>query len=473
MKLITSRSLPLAAVLLVAPALAAAQDAALSPAEHTLLQRLVLAEAQGEGELGMALVARSVLNRTALVQSGKITPGTYMARGRSLSDIINGRYQYEPVSSGSIRRSRSAAAMRQAADAIALARDTARLRARLAAEGLSPAQIDRLLSATGFRAQYAFNDPSQSHNRQRLGNHTFNGDRFSARHDVPALFEERYGDGWAPAAHAAEGPAGETRGALGALTAALSGEGPAAGPGVAALPPAPRPVAADATRVAHAAGARPQPRPAARRPSPLEAHVASGRELGFGDQGDAVADLQRRIGVQPTRLFGPTTQEALKRWQEANGVQPTGRVGPTTLAALERAGGEDLDHAHTSEHDAYSNGRRIGRLEVVEIDGKPVAADTARAFLRMREAARRDGVTLRIVSGFRSHAEQTRLYRAYRAGRGNLAARPGYSNHQDGAAVDLNTSDRGVYRWLQANARQFGFVRTVPSEPWHWEYRAR
>lgn len=80
-------------------------------------------------------------------------------------------------------------------------------------------------------------------------------------------------------------------------------------------------------------------------------------------------------------------------------------------------------------------------------------------------------MNLRIVSGFRTQAEQEALYRLYRAGSGNLAARPGYSNHQDGKALDLNTRDPGVYAWLTRNGARFGFKRTVPSERWHWEKR--
>lgn len=125
----------------------------------------------------------------------------------------------------------------------------------------------------------------------------------------------------------------------------------------------------------------------------------------------------------------------------------------------------------STTHMAWQGGRRLGAIDAVVIDGKPVAVRTADAYKRMRDAARRDGVTLRINSGFRSYEEQAALYKLYRQGRGNLAAKPGYSNHQNGRALDLNTSDPGVYRWLSRNARHFGFRRTVPSEKWHWELR--
>ncbi len=114
------------------------------------------------------------------------------------------------------------------------------------------------------------------------------------------------------------------------------------------------------------------------------------------------------------------------------------------------------------------------RITVVHVDGKPVEVQTANAFARLRDAAGADGVHIRVVSGFRTHAEQSYLYydcyRACRCNHCNLAAAPGYSNHQSGYALDLNTEEPGVLRWLNRNAARYGFVRTVPSEDWHWEY---
>lgn len=113
------------------------------------------------------------------------------------------------------------------------------------------------------------------------------------------------------------------------------------------------------------------------------------------------------------------------------------------------------------------------QIKLIEIDGKPVEKDTGNAYWVMQQAAAADGVTIRIVSGFRTQSEQQYLYNCYRncnCNNCNLAARPGYSNHQSGHALDLNTSSPGVYNWLSANAGRFGFKRTVPSEKWHWEW---
>jgi hypothetical protein len=70
-------------------------------------------------------------------------------------------------------------------------------------------------------------------------------------------------------------------------------------------------------------------------------------------------------------------------------------------------------------------------------------------------------------------AQQRYLYACYvncNCNSCNLAAEPGYSNHQSGEALDLNTAASGVYSWLVNNASRYGFYRTVPSEPWHWEF---
>ena len=116
---------------------------------------------------------------------------------------------------------------------------------------------------------------------------------------------------------------------------------------------------------------------------------------------------------------------------------------------------------------AYKYGRAY-RIELVTIDGKPVAKKSAGPFLSMRASARRSGVSIYVVSGFRTMAQQQALWRRYGSPR---AARPGYSNHQSGTAFDLNASwGNRVYNWLTRNAWRWAFKRTVSFEPWHWEY---
>lgn len=484
----------------------------LSPQDQGLLQRLVLAEAGGEGKLGMALVARTVLNRSALIQSGKVQPGTYLARSGSLRDVIYAPRQYEPVSNGSLDRRRSSAELTRASEAIALARNTQALRAALSAEGLSPARIDRLLSASGFRTTSAFNDPSQNYERARFGNHVFNGDSFSRRHDVPALFGARYERGAPPS------QASTASGIVGALQGGADAESPPA----TSATPATYTVrqgdnlhtiaARQGTDVATlqelnpGAGSLLHPGQALRLPAPLPSPhdelYAEARGLEAAGQGElALEPLRKAVFASEfrdaqaryelarlyERLAAKTEDEAqakdyrqlarghLVGASEAKASDAPGNARYSQIAKdyLRQRGLNAAGQPLTSTEDAWRRGTRLGPIQVVTIDGKPVALETARAFQRMRAAAAVDGVQLRIVSGFRSYGEQEHLYRLYQQGRGNLAARPGYSNHQDGKALDLNSSAPGVLTWLNRNARRYGFLRTVPSEDWHWEYWPR
>lgn len=120
----------------------------------------------------------------------------------------------------------------------------------------------------------------------------------------------------------------------------------------------------------------------------------------------------------------------------------------------------------------------------------------ARAWQRMRDAARRDGVALDAISGYRSHAYQLGIFRRKLA-RGQtlpeilkVNAAPGYSEHHSGEALDLGTAGEppaeesfertAAFRWLQAHAADCGFRMSYPRdnphgivyEPWHWRWHA-
>ena len=125
-----------------------------------------------------------------------------------------------------------------------------------------------------------------------------------------------------------------------------------------------------------------------------------------------------------------------------------------------------------STNTGYTQGTAF-TITVVTVDGKPVERETANAYYVMQQAAAADGVSIRIVSGFRTMAQQEYFWGCYQncnCNSCNLAARPGYSNHQSGHALDLNTSESGVLTWLNNHGDEYGFARTVSSEPWHWEW---
>jgi LAS superfamily LD-carboxypeptidase LdcB len=162
------------------------------------------------------------------------------------------------------------------------------------------------------------------------------------------------------------------------------------------------------------------------------------------------------------------------------------------------------------------------RSHVVQHDTPRFAAhpDVARAFLRLREAAARDGIELRPYSSFRGYAAQARIWEMKFSGRAPLydmqgrvrdrsgwsddetiahildwSALPGASRHQWGTEIDVvdgavmppgykprllpdEVAEGGLFaplhRWLDAHIHEHGFFRPYARyqggmfpEPWH------
>jgi hypothetical protein len=95
--------------------------------------------------------------------------------------------------------------------------------------------------------------------------------------------------------------------------------------------------------------------------------------------------------------------------------------------------------------------------------GQPMRPDVALAFDRLAAAARGEGgLHLIVVSGFRSDAEQARLFAANPDPR--WVAPPGQSLHRYGTELDLGPP--AAYGWLEANAERFGFIKRYSWQPW-------
>lgn len=155
--------------------------------ENKLLQRLVLAEARGEGLVGMALVARATMNRWKLLNlSGQPNNTFKLANEKesSLANVIFASGQFQPVSDGSINTNWTDDQYKAAAQAVRLGNAPEMLAARLKSLGYSKIDIAKLLNATGFRTGDAFNDPSQNVNVVKFKGHVFNtagNDSFNAK----------------------------------------------------------------------------------------------------------------------------------------------------------------------------------------------------------------------------------------------------------------------------------------------------
>lgn len=118
-----------------------------------------------------------------------------------------------------------------------------------------------------------------------------------------------------------------------------------------------------------------------------------------------------------------------------------------------------------------------------------VTTPTRDAFEEMARAAREDGVSLTVDSGFRSISYQRSIFiRKLEEGKdfqeiAKGVAPPGYSEHMTGTAVDLVPSDWTFHgsraeAWLLENGHRFNFVQTYTEnnrdgfvwEPWHWRH---
>lgn len=125
----------------------------------------------------------------------------------------------------------------------------------------------------------------------------------------------------------------------------------------------------------------------------------------------------------------------------------------------------------------YRNGQPFP-IDLELIDGYWMSSHVARRWERMRDAAAHVGIVLAVDSAFRTNEQQTEFYTMSDAekakrGIGGVVAKPGWSNHQSGDAIDIVTSrDPRVLPWLRAHAGEYGFTSTVPSEPWHFESKS-
>lgn len=132
--------------------------------------------------------------------------------------------------------------------------------------------------------------------------------------------------------------------------------------------------------------------------------------------------------------------------------------------------------------DSYILGNR--EAQFFHADALPFLTD-------MLEEATEDGITLKVVSAYRSFDTQAQLKGAYTqiygSGANTFSADQGYSEHQLGTTLDLTDPTTGgtytsfkdtpAYAWLLENAHRYGFTLSYPEnnsfyvfEPWHWRF---
>lgn len=156
----------------------------------------------------------------------------------------------------------------------------------------------------------------------------------------------------------------------------------------------------------------------------------------------------------------------------------------------------------SGEWATYINGEFDGYAPMAMFQGCKVPVFLKPILEEMVADAAADGVTLTIAKGFVTLQDQIDIRRYYLRQEDKhryndiewllsaavnafrvLVGYPGSSNHQNikRPAIDFNVTQTDKfgkrignlpsYKWLVENAHKYGFVRTIDSERWHWEYR--
>jgi zinc D-Ala-D-Ala carboxypeptidase len=110
-------------------------------------------------------------------------------------------------------------------------------------------------------------------------------------------------------------------------------------------------------------------------------------------------------------------------------------------------------------------------IPATDVDHPAIARldrDLRQALAAATEAARSDGIELRVTSGWRSRAHQQRLfdeaverYRDVREAR-RMVAEPDRSAHVHGQAVDIGPTDAAY--WMQQHGARFGLCQTFAKD---------
>lgn len=131
-----------------------------------------------------------------------------------------------------------------------------------------------------------------------------------------------------------------------------------------------------------------------------------------------------------------------------------------------------------------------------DIEKSYLRKDAAVALEKMFQDAKKNGIELQAVSGYRSYDRQVVLFDAEVNRVGiekavQVVAVPGFSEHQTGLAMDISSHSANLNllesfaatnegKWLAENAHRFGFILRYPKgketitgyqyEPWHFRY---
>ncbi len=182
-------------------------------------------------------------------------------------------------------------------------------------------------------------------------------------------------------------------------------------------------------------------------------------------------------------------------------VLSLGMIAPSVTAVA--AVGYDFDSA-SSLQVVVNKHRQLNPAgyvpgQLVRVQGERLKVQAADAYKLFAKAAKASGVNVMPISGYRSFSQQASLYDSYvrqygQATADTLAARPGYSEHQTGLAMDIGNAsgicalqacfaNTPAGQWAAEHGWEYGFIIRYPAgagattgytyEPWHLRYVGR
>jgi zinc D-Ala-D-Ala carboxypeptidase len=231
-------------------------------------------------------------------------------------------------------------------------------------------------------------------------------------------------------------------------------------------------------------------REAAAKQAPRRAAPKKGiSPLVWGGLGLGVLGIGVGVFLTSAPSSAPPTASAPPQAAPAPGATPASPTAPAPTAS---------EPDTLLGHHRYTDAPVSSLTTISKTKGKVVMlrAAAAEKFLEMQRAARRDGVDLIAVSGFRDKAYQQGLFDRNLGKMGQaievtkVSAPPGYSEHHTGYALDVGDGSQpethveptfeqtSAFGWLQSNAGRFGFEMSFPRdnkqgvsyEPWHWRF---
>lgn len=130
---------------------------------------------------------------------------------------------------------------------------------------------------------------------------------------------------------------------------------------------------------------------------------------------------------------------------------------------------------------------------LIEVNNLKINKEAYDNFLLMKNDIEKEGLNIRIISAYRTYEYQENLYNNYlkydkKELVDSYSARPGFSEHHTGLAIDIDNSKLDFNKfyltkefiWMQDNAYKYGFILRYPKdkenitgysyEPWHYRY---